>query len=139
MGSPAISENTLSGIDERNQERWLLIHSLRVYNADNNQLLGHVVNVTTEGIMVISEKPLDVDCEFQLKMELPLGEQTSTEIELTARSVWCKVDVDPFFYNTGFQLDHCPEKSVTSISALMEKLKLLQNSKYDTPPDEPEE
>lgn len=139
MGSAAISETTLSGIDERNQERWLLINNLRIFNADNGQLIGHVVNVTTEGIMVISEKPLEVECEFQLKMELPLGGETSTEIDLTARSIWCKVDVDPFFYNTGFQLVHCSEKSINAVSALMEKLNQLQTNKYVTPLDDPEE
>jgi hypothetical protein len=132
MGSPAISENTLSGIDERNQERWLLIRHLRVFNANDNQLLGHIVNVTTEGIMLIGEKTLSVDSEFKLKMELPLEGEISTEIELDARSVWCKADVDPIFYNTGFQFTHCAEKSINAISALIERLKRLQSSKYST-------
>jgi hypothetical protein len=132
MGSPALSENTLSGIDERNQERWLLINHLRVFNGDNNQLLGHVVNVTTEGVLLLSEEPVAVDCEFHLKMEIPLEGKTSTEVELDARSVWSKADVDPFFYNTGFQFIHCSEKSINAISALIEKLKQLQTSKYST-------
>lgn len=132
MGSPAISHDTLSGIDERNQERWLLIRYLRVFDAQTDRLLGHVVNVTTEGIMVISEKPLDIDCEFQLKMEIPQDSHNNTEIELDARSVWSKVDMDPFFFNNGLQFTHCSEESINAIAALMERLKQLQTSKYAT-------
>ena len=95
-------------------------------------MLGHVVNVTTEGIMLISEKPLAIDCEFQLKMEIPVDGENSAEIELDARSIWSKPDVDPFYYNTGFQFIHCSDKAVNTISSLIEKLKQLQTSKYDT-------
>ena len=133
MGSAALSHSHLSGIDERNQERWLLVNNLRVFNAENNAILGHLVNVTTEGIMLISEKSLAVDTEFQLKMSVPTGGET-TEIQLHARSIWTKADHDPHFYKTGLQFTQCSEQSMNAISALIEKLQGLQTSKYN-PPD----
>ena len=133
MGSAALSHNPLSGIDERNQERWLLVNNLRVFNAENNKILGHLMNVTTEGIMIISEHPLAVDTEFQLKMAIPIGNAT-TDIELDARSIWTKADDDPHFYKTGLQFTLCSEESIQAISTLIEKLQQLQTSKYN-PPD----
>ncbi|KPJ90199.1 MAG: hypothetical protein AMJ53_14545 [Gammaproteobacteria bacterium SG8_11] len=133
MGSAALSQQNLSGIDERNQERWLLIHNLRVFNAETNAILGHLVNVTTEGIMLISEKPMAVDAEFQLKMAIPTGDDTA-DIELEARSIWSKADADPHFYKTGLQFTYCSEESLQAISTLIEKLQQLQTSKYN-PPD----
>lgn len=139
MGSAALSHNCLSGIDERNQERWLLVNNLRVFNAENNTILGHLVNVTTEGIMIISEQPLAIDKDFQLKMAIPIGDVT-TDIELDARSIWTKADADPHFYKTGLQFTLCSEEAIQAISALIEKLQQLQTSKYN-PPDleEPED
>jgi hypothetical protein len=134
MGLAAISQQNLSGIDERNQERWLLIHALRVFNAENNDILGHLVNVTTEGILLISETPLEIDKEYQLKMAIPVGDGETTNIELDARSVWTKTDEDPHFHKTGFQFTFCSDESVQAISALIEKLQQLQTRKYD-PPD----
>jgi hypothetical protein len=134
MGLAAVSQQNLSGIDERNQERWLLIHSLRVFNAENNDLLGHVVNVTTEGILLITESPLPTDKDYQLKMAVPMGDSETANIELDARSVWTKADDDPHFHKTGFQFTFCSEESIEAISALIEKLQQLQTSKYD-PPD----
>lgn len=134
MGLAAVSQQNLSGIDERNQERWLLIHALRVYNAENNDLLGHVVNVTTEGILLISESPLPTDKEYQLKMAFSMGDGESANIELDARSVWTKADDDPHFHKTGFQFTFCSEESIEAISTLIEKLQQLQTRKYN-PPD----
>jgi hypothetical protein len=133
MGSAALSHNHLSGIDERNQERWLLVNNLRVFNAENNEILGHLMNVTTEGIMLISEQPLAVDAEFQLKMAVSIGDETA-DIELDARSIWTKADDDPHFYKTGLQFTLCSEESIQAISSLIEKLQQLQTSKYN-PPD----
>lgn len=130
MGSAALSH--ISGIDERNQERWLLVNNLRVFNAEDNKILGHLVNVTIEGIMLISEHPLAVDTDFHLKMAIPIGDKT-TDIELDARSIWTKIDDDPHFYKTGLQFSLCSEESIQAISALIDKLQQLQTSKYNLP------
>ena len=133
MGSAALSHSNLSAIDERNQERWLLVNNLRVYNTETNEILGHLVNVTTEGIMLISEKPLAVDTDFELKMAVPTDDGTAN-IELDARSIWSKADEDPHFYKSGLQFTLCSEESRHVISELIEKLQNLQTSKYN-PPD----
>lgn len=133
MGSAALSHSNLSAIDERNQERWLLVNNLRVYNAETNDILGHLVNVTTEGIMLISEKPLVVDADFELKMAIPSDDGTSN-IDLDARSIWTKADEDPHFYKSGLQFTLCSEESRHAIAELIEKLRTLQTSKYN-PPD----
>lgn len=133
MGAPAISENLFGGIDERNQERWLLVNFLRIFNAENGELLGHLVNVTTEGLMFISEQHFAIDHEFRLKMEIPTEDGKTTEIELNVRTIWSKADEDPFYYKTGLQLIHCSEDSIRVISAQIEKLKQLQTNKYNPP------
>lgn len=132
MGSTALSHSSLSGIDERNQERWLLVNNLRVFNAETNEILGHLVNVTTEGIMLISEKPLAVDKDFELKMAIPTIDGT-TNIELDARSIWTKADHDPHFYKSGLQFTLCSKESIQAITTMIEKLQQLQTSKYNTP------
>lgn len=123
----------LSAIDERNQERWLLIHYLRVFNAKDHELLGHLVNVTTEGILMISETPLSTGKDYQLKMAIPLDDGKTADIELQARAIWTKVDEDPHFHKTGLRFTHCSEPSLQAISALIKKLQQLQTPKYDPP------
>ena len=140
-GSAALSQCNLSGIDERNQERWQIINYLRIFNAQTGEMLGHVMNVTTEGIMLISEKPLTVDKEFHLKMAVPLDQEEECEtasIELEARSIWNKTDDDPHFHKTGLQFVRCSQDAINALSALIEKLKLLQTSKFNPPEETPD-
>lgn len=137
MGEAALSQ-PLSGIDERNQERWLLVQCLRVFNAENRQLLGHLVNVTTEGIMLLSETPLEVDQDYRLTMAVPLDGNVTADIDLAARSIWTRVDEDPHFYNTGFQFTDCPQQSIRAVSALIDKLQQLQSPKYESPEEPPD-
>ena len=133
MGLAALSPSNLSGIDERNQERWLLIHALRIFDVQTNEMLGHLMNVTTEGVMLISETPLAVNKDFQLKMAIPVGDGETVDVELEARSIWSKADEDPHFHKTGFQFTFCSEDSLQAISALIEKLQQLQSRKYNPP------
>ena len=53
--------------------------------------------------MLISEDPIDTDTVFQLKMDLPQGMGKKQELYFDARSVWHRKDMNPNFYNTGFQ------------------------------------
>lgn len=90
--------------EKRKLERRHLIYWLRVYGKKSNQIIGHVVNITKEGIMLISEDPIETNGYFQFRMALPEEMKVSKEISFEAKSVWCKNDKNPDFYNTGFQL-----------------------------------
>lgn len=133
MGLPAESIPLAGGIDERNQQRWLLVNNLRVLNAEDDQLLGHIVNVTTEGIMIISEQALPIETDFHIKMEIPAETENTTAVDLKARSIWTKPDSDPFFHCTGMQLVHCSEESMQVISKMIKQLQQLQTSDAPQP------
>ena len=128
MVSTSVSPTQQSGIDERHQQRWQLVNYLRLYNADDSQLLGHLVNITTEGIMLISETPLPTDTVFNLKMDLPSNQGNTQTISLNAHTVWTKPDVDPYFHCTGLQLLDCPEESINALASMITKLQSLQKA-----------
>ncbi len=56
---------------KRSQKRWHLIYYLRVFDRDTNEMIGHLVNITTEGIMLISDQTIDLDKTFHLRMLWP--------------------------------------------------------------------
>jgi len=97
-------------MERRKLERRQLIYYLRVFDRDTGELLGHLVDITTEGVMLISEAPLEADKVFHLKMRLPEQMAGSREVGFDAVSRWSKQDVNPDFYDTGFQfMDISPE------------------------------
>jgi hypothetical protein len=90
--------------ERRTVKRRHLIYYLRVWDADSGQLLGHVVDITTEGLMLISEGPIPLDTDFRLELRWQEEDQENRTLTLRARSMWQGRDANPHFHDTGFQL-----------------------------------
>ena len=111
----------------RSQKRWNLVYYLRVFNAHNQSLMGHIVDLTTDGLMIISESAVAVNQRFHLKMEIPMDGETVKTIELDAQSLWSKKDINPHFYDTGFKLIDPSGEAIKAITRLIEELAFDSN------------
>ena len=97
--------------DRRKLKRKYLVFFTRVFDLQSGKLLGQLADVTAQGAMIISGDPIQVENVYQLRMELPDDTFAADHMDFLARSVWSKPDIDPEFYNTGFQLiDPTPEQ-----------------------------
>ncbi len=90
--------------EKRKLQRRHLIYYLRIFNREDGQVLGHLINISPEGIMIMSENPTEINKHFKLKMDLPVEIFEKSEIEFDAESRWTKKDVNPQFYDTGFSI-----------------------------------
>ena len=88
----------------RRLERVRLIYFLRVFDAMSGDLLGQMVDLTTDGIMVIGESPVVARQKHTLRMDLPHNIPLGGRLELEARCKWCRRDPSGGFYNMGFQI-----------------------------------
>ncbi len=106
--------------NRRKLQRRHLIYYLRVFDIDSHELVGHIMDITVEGALLISECPIHTNRTFRLKMILPDEINRSKEIQYTAKSVWCKKDQNPDFYNTGFQFQIINPADENRISRLID-------------------
>ncbi len=90
--------------EKRKLARRHLIYYLRVFDRDTDRLLGHLIDISPQGIMIMSEEPLETNKTFTLRMDLPEDIFDKSEIEFEAESRWTKKDVNPEFYDTGFAI-----------------------------------
>ncbi len=98
-------DNLENPVDERRTTlRRHLIYYLRVWDTKSDQVIGHVVDLTTEGMMLINEKPIEMNKKFQLEVRWNTPDGESIKIPMYVESRWEKKDVNPAFYNTGFKL-----------------------------------
>jgi hypothetical protein len=107
--------------NKRRLKRRHLIYYLRVFDLNNGQLIGHLVDITNEGIMLISEQPLTMDQVYHFKMMLPSEILSKNELTFTALVVWCKKDVNPDFYATGFKLSDISNEDIVVIENLIHR------------------
>jgi len=81
-----------------------LIFYLEVYDDASGELLGHVVDITTKGMKIISHAEVPINRMFRLRMMLPEGYFDDHFIHFEARSLWSANDVNPDFFDTGFEV-----------------------------------
>jgi hypothetical protein len=78
----------------------------RVFDRKNGKMLGYLADMTIEGVMVISEDTIQTEDVYRLRIDLPEDLYGKAYLNLEARSVWSKPDVNPNFFMTGFQLQN---------------------------------
>lgn len=90
--------------NQRSVPRRHLIYYLRVFNVDSDTLMGNLVDISTRGIMVVSDQPVQVGKRYRLKMVLPETVEGRKDVEFEAESRWCQNDANSDFFDTGFEL-----------------------------------
>lgn len=92
------------GEEQRESDRRYLVFYLRVFDGMSSKILGHLVDVSEKGVMLVSDQPLEINEDYRLRMRLPTAMKDRNEIIFTATSRWCKSDANPDFYLAGFQI-----------------------------------
>lgn len=110
---------------QRLLERWILSDYVEVYDRNENRFIGHVVDLSTDGMKVFGESPVSVDTysTFPLSLKLPGTSGKTTEVFVHAAGVWCSEDPDPEmseFYNTGFQFMSFSPEDYQTVEQLIE-------------------
>ena len=96
--------------EERSLKRRHLIYYLVVTDQSTGQPLGRLLDVTTEGMLLFSEEPIETNRIYNLSIALPKDIVTKKEIFLRAKSLHCNRDSEPRFYNTGFKIEELEER-----------------------------
>ena len=95
---------TESDEEKRKFERRHLVFYLRIFDGMSSRVLGHLVDISTRGAMLVCDAPIHLNQEFRLRMRLPKEIGGRSELVLNASSRWCRPDTNPDFFVVGFQL-----------------------------------
>jgi hypothetical protein len=90
--------------DRRSIGRHELGYYLRVYNRTTGRILGHTVNVSDQGFMLVSCLPVITNTLFKLRMVLPDEMEHFSKLDFDAFCHWCQEDVNPGYYDSGFSV-----------------------------------
>lgn len=110
--------------ERRKLSRKYLTFFGRIFDRQTGQLLGNVADITAEGVMVISSHPIEVDKDFQLRVDLAGRIFGVDHLNLSGCSIWCQTDIDPAYFNTGFQLTGVTPEEIELIDRIVEEYKI---------------
>ncbi|MBN1226690.1 MAG: PilZ domain-containing protein [Deltaproteobacteria bacterium] len=105
---------------KRKHDRYYLSFYLKVIDRQTNLSVGHCVNISDGGMMVIRGEPIETKKIFQLKMFLPEEIEGSRYVNFIGVSKWCHNDENPDFYNAGFQLQNITPEVIQVIKHLID-------------------
>jgi hypothetical protein len=103
---------------DRRIERHQLPYFLRVFNSITDKPIGFLGNVSADGLMLISQLPMMVGVDFDLRLKIPALDGCQQVIDLTACCLWCHEDETPHHYDAGFRLQRAPPEFGQLVRAL---------------------
>jgi len=115
--------------DQRQVERKYLVFYLRVFEGMSTKVLGHVVNLSSKGVLLLSDLAIPVDKEYRLRMKLPTAICERGDLLFRGTSRWSKRDVNPEFYLTGFKIHDLNSRDKLDILNLLDEFSILNESK----------
>lgn len=122
MTEPTADKTPEKGfIEKRSLKRRHLIYYLRIYDGISSRVVGHIVDISYRGLMLISDEPIAVQEEYRLRMKLPGMSTVQEELIFDAVCRWCREDENPAFYVAGFQIHHLLPEETTFIQTLIDE------------------
>ena len=104
--------------ERRKLKRVYLMFYSRVFDLKTGEMIGYMADLNRQGMMVISEEPIPTEQILKVRLDLPEF-YLRPHLVMDARSVWCKTDVNPRFYNTGFEFKSPKEEDLLLIDRMI--------------------
>jgi hypothetical protein len=113
-------------------ERRRLVFYLRLFDQKSSDIIGHLTDISTAGLMLVSTRPIEKDRVFQVRLILPREVAGRTELQLKIKCVWCRPDPIPNFHIAGFQFVEIDLQQKKMIDALHEEFSREDSLATDT-------
>lgn len=107
-------------MNERRLERKELNRPIAITDMINGGQFGELINVTVEGIMVMTDKEIPTHSIYQLAMQLPVDIEGSDKIELGADCLWCRKAENFHRFWAGFHIIDASDLALKQLDALID-------------------
>lgn len=117
-----MAANGTNVINKRDMKRQYLIYYLRVFNRNTGEVIGHVVDITQRGIMIMRDSPIEPGGRYSLRIRWRDNSGKLKIADFDAECRWCRPDVNPDFYGAGFAINPTNPTHSENIAHLIEDL-----------------
>lgn len=127
MQQYAMEEELMKHVPRKHQRVYLTFY-LRVFEGED--FIGYLIDISKEGIMIMSDYSLQVGKYYLLNMKLPAsserkGEEGIQSIEFTAECKRSEHDsVDREFYLNGFEITDIDDDTNAVIHKIIEEYRI---------------
>lgn len=105
---------------QRSKERSELNQTVPIINLMTEKEIGELVNITVDGLMIISNERIETQSIFQFSLVLPTPLAGQQELEVGVDCLWCS-EVENFHrYWAGFQIIDASPQTAELVALLIE-------------------
>jgi hypothetical protein len=122
-----VKKGDFMAFDEQENKRTLprrnLYLYLKVIDRKTQELLGRVVDLTTDGMMLINEKPFEINSSIDATIILSddLIDDTTADIKVSFTTQWIKPDINPKYYLNGLRFKNLASPKARTIEKVVRK------------------
>ncbi len=107
--------------ERRKLDRRNFSYYMRVTDEKSGELIGHLIEISTGGFKLDCSKPVPLNTDYRMRIELTSDVANKSYMSFGARSRWCEHDrIDPTSYNAGFQITEMTAGDVEIFSRMFE-------------------
>ncbi len=107
--------------DRRKYPRKDLLLFANVSDSKSGKIIGTLLNITLDGAMILTENMIDQNNVMELHIKLPDNFVKKNELVFTANSRWCAPDINPEYFDVGYQFVSVSDEDGRIIQAIIEK------------------
>ena len=106
------------GMERRSIQRHELNEYLTVYNRNTLREMGAIGNISSNGLMLVSAVPVLIGAVYNMRIILPEQNGQPRYLDFDARCHWCKPDVGPEFFDSGYSIVNAGHGIVDLVESL---------------------
>jgi hypothetical protein len=115
--------------ERRRSGRLSISYYLPVLDSSTEQVMGHLVDISSTGLMIDCKEPIPTGLDFSLRLDLVGNLAEKPFLEFSARSKWCRADpIQPFMYNAGMEITKIAPEDAEIVQRIAEKYGKRQTS-----------
>jgi hypothetical protein len=111
-----------SGEERRRKRRRTLNKVIHIEDKNSGASLGRLVNITTEGLMLVNQHSMSTDSLYQIKLVLPEPVDGVDSVELGMDCLWTSPAVaDAELYWSGCHIIDVSDEALKILETLIEE------------------
>ena len=109
--------------NNRKPKRYAISRVVEIYDIQRDIYLGRLVNIHTEGLMLIGDNSMKVDHLYQLELHLPVAIDGREKIQIGVDCLWARRSEDGQKHWAGCKIIDVSDQTLSDINSLIEELK----------------
>jgi len=111
--------------DFRHRPRKNTPHLVKVINHDTGKAVGRVVDITADGMMLVTKDKIVVGQKYKFRIILPVMVHHRSDVCVVAQNVWIKSDANSDYSRAGFRFLNLAGEEGFLLEDVMHKLNLV--------------